>query len=47
MAFMDDIYVSIAHPERVAEVCPELELELWRHARISVHAGKTHVERCR
>ena len=44
--FLDDISVSI-RPER-AEVCPHLELELWRHSlsRISVHVKTQVLELC-
>ena len=42
MAFLDDIYVVCA-PERVADIHASLQVELWRHARISVHQGKTQL----
>ena len=41
-AHMDDIYV-IATPDRVLAVYNLLQVELWRHARIWVHSGKTQV----
>ena len=41
-AFLDDIYV-VSKPERVGEVHSVLERELWVHAKIRVHSGKTHV----
>ena len=39
-AFLDDIY-AVAKPERVAQVHATLERELWAHARIHIHQGKT------
>ena len=36
MAFLDDIVISTPEPDSVAE-------ELWSHARIQVHFGKTQV----
>ena len=39
-AFLDDIY-AVVKPERVAEVHASLERELWVHARIHIHQGKT------
>ena len=41
-AFLDDIYV-VCSPDRVADVHASLQAELWRHARIQVHQGKTQV----
>ena len=42
LAFLDDIFVVCA-PERVADIHASLQVELWRHARISVHQGKTQL----
>ena len=42
LAFLDDIHVVCA-PERVADSHASLQVELWRHARISVHQGKTQL----
>ena len=41
-AFLDDIYV-VSKPDRVAEIYGIIEEELWRHARIRVHIGKTQM----
>ena len=41
-AFLDDIYV-VCSPDRVADVYGSLQAELWRHARIQVHQGKTQL----
>ena len=41
-AVLDDIYTKIS-PDRVAPVYALLQQELWRHARIRVHDGKTQV----
>ena len=41
-AFLDDIYLKLS-PDRVAPVYALLQQELWRHARIRVHDGKTQV----
>ena len=41
-AFLDDIYV-VCSPDRVADVHASLQAELWRHARIQVHQGKTQL----
>ena len=41
-AYLDDIYV-ITTPDRVLAVYNLLQAELWRHARIRVHDGKTQV----
>ena len=42
LAFLDDIYVVCAL-ERIADIHASLQVELWRHARISVHQGKTQL----
>ena len=42
LAYLDDIYV-ITTPDRVLAVYNLLQAELWRHARIRVHDGKTQV----
>ena len=39
-SFLDDIY-AVVKPQRVAEVHATLERELWAHARIHIHQGKT------
>ena len=41
-AFLDDLYV-LCDPGRVAEAHSILEEELWRHARIQIHQGKTKI----
>ena len=41
-AYVDDIHV-ITTRDRVLAVCNLLQTELWRHARILVHDGKTQV----
>ena len=41
-AFLDDIYV-VCDPDRVGNVHQLLQRELWVHARISLHLGKTQV----
>ena len=41
-AFLDDVYV-ICIPERVGDIHGALREELWAHARIRVHNGKTRV----
>ena len=41
-AFLDDIYV-VCDPDRVENVHQLLQRELWVHARISLHLGKTQV----
>ena len=41
-AFLDDIYV-ITTQDRISAVYNLLQAELWRHARIWVHDGKTQV----
>ena len=42
LAFLDDVYV-ITKPDRVGDVYLALQEELYRHARIKIHAGKTQV----
>ena len=42
LAFLDDLYV-VSTPERTVAVHNILREELWRHAKISVHLGKTHI----
>ena len=42
VAFLDDIY-TVTLPERVGPVNVTLQAELWRHAKITVHGGKTKV----
>ena len=42
LAFLDDVYV-ITTPERVGDVYVALQEELYRHARIRIHVGKTQV----
>ena len=39
-AYLDDLHV-MCDPRRVSEVHSILEEELWRHARIRIHQGKT------
>ena len=39
-AFLDDVYVICA-PDRAGDVHKILQEELWRHAKIQVHHGKT------
>ena len=41
-AYLDDIYV-ICSPRRVLEVHRVLQEELWAHARIRIHDGKTQL----
>ena len=41
-AFLDDIYI-LTKPERVGAVHAVLQEELFRHAHIRIHGGKTHV----
>ena len=41
-AFLDDIYV-VCSPERVTDIYAIIQQELFAHARISVHHGKTQV----
>ena len=40
--FLDDIYL-LCRPARVLTVHTIAQRELWRHARIRVHSGKTHI----
>ena len=42
MAFLDDIVISTPEPDRVTEAHTMAE-ELWTHAQIQVHFGKTQV----
>ena len=42
MAFLDDIYL-VSKPQEVREGYFSVERELWRHAKIRVHEGKTHI----
>ena len=42
LAFLDDVYV-ITKPDRVGDVYLALQEELYRHARIRIHAGETQV----
>ena len=42
MAYLDDIYFA-SRPERVGDVVAASVQELWAHARIRVHGGKTHI----
>ena len=44
LAFLDDVYF-ITTPERVGDVYVALQEELYRHARIRIHVGKTQVEK--
>ena len=41
-AFLDDVCI-VCHPERVETVVSILAPELWAHAQIQVHEGKTQV----
>ena len=41
-AFLEDVCV-VCHPERVETVVSILAAELWTHAQIQVHGGKTQV----
>ena len=43
MAFLDDIVISTLEPDRVTEAHTIVAEELWSHARIQVHFGKTQV----
>ena len=43
MAFLDDIVISTPEPDRVTEAHTIVAEELWSHARIQVHFGKTQV----
>ena len=42
MAYLDDIYFA-SKSERVGDVVAASVQELWAHARIRVHGGKTHI----
>ena len=42
-AFLDDKYAVCPRPDRVLPVHAIIHRELWTHARIRVHNGKTHV----
>ena len=42
LAFLDDLYV-VSTPERTVAVHNILREELWQHAKISVHHGKTSI----
>ena len=42
LTFLDDLYI-VTSPGRTVEVHNILREELWRHARISVHQGKTRI----
>ena len=44
MAFLDDIVISTHEPVRVTEAHTIVAEELWSHARIQVHFGKTQVK---
>ena len=41
-AFLDDIYVT-SRPDRVVPIFNILRRELWTHARIQIHLGKTQI----
>ena len=41
-AYLDDVYI-VCSPERVSAIYAILLEELWRHARIRIHHGKTQV----
>ena len=41
-AFLDDLYI-VCHPDRVGEIHSILQRELFRHAHISIHLGKTTI----
>ena len=41
-AYLDDVYI-VCSPERVSAIYAILQEELWRHARIRIHHGKTQV----
>ena len=43
MAFLDDIHIATPEPDRVIEAHTVVAEELWSHARIQVHLGKTQV----
>ena len=40
LAFLDDVYIICA-PDRAGDVHKILQEEVWRHAKIQVHHGKT------
>ena len=42
-AFLDDIHDVCPRPDRVLPMHAMIHRELWTHARIRVHNGKTHV----
>ena len=42
LAFLDDLYI-VTSPDRTVEVHNILREELWCHARISLHQGKTRI----
>ena len=42
LAFMDDIYVSSA-PDRTEALHQSLDRQMWDHARIRLHQGKTQL----
>ena len=42
MAFLDDVYL-VSKTQEVREGYVSVERELWRHAKIRVHEGKTHI----
>ena len=41
-AFLDDLYI-VCRPERVVDVYNIVDVELWNHAKIQIHQGKTQV----
>ena len=41
-AFLDDIYV-VCGPDRVWQIHEDLRTQLWTHAKIQMHKGKTQV----
>ena len=41
-AFVDDLYI-VCRPERVVDVYNIVDVELWNHAKIQIHQGKTQV----
>ena len=43
MSFLDDIHIATPEPDRVIEAHTVVAEELWFHARIQVHYGKTQV----
>ena len=42
LAYLDDIYI-VTSPDRVGVVIASLQEQLFRHARIRLHGGKTQV----